>query len=210
MAAHLGLAMALLALLLYVVRASRDPADRAPPRPPRPRVAGCAPGAGRLGVRAVHDRRRRLHGRHAELRPRRTTSSATAPTTPAARSSRPCNGDFMPFGQARLVDIHLTHRVFMYLASLLVIALVVVALRRRPSARDRPRAWLAAAVLVAPGARGRAQRVARRVRGADRAAPGARHRCCGRASSALAFQLYPVRVPPGRPAAPSRAEAVAA
>ena len=41
-----------------------------------------------------------------------------------------CNGEFMPFGEARLVDIHLTHRAFMYLASLLVIALVVVALRR--------------------------------------------------------------------------------
>ena len=27
-----------------------------------------------------------------------------------------CNGEFMPFGEARLVDIHLTHRVFMYLA----------------------------------------------------------------------------------------------
>ena len=27
-----------------------------------------------------------------------------------------CNGDFMPFGQSRLVDIHLTHRAFMYLA----------------------------------------------------------------------------------------------
>jgi len=31
------------------------------------------------------------------------------------------------------VDIHLTHRVFMYLAVLAVIALIVVALRRRPS-----------------------------------------------------------------------------
>jgi heme a synthase len=41
-----------------------------------------------------------------------------------------CNGDFMPFGKARLVDIHLTHRAFMYLASLLVISLVVVAVRR--------------------------------------------------------------------------------
>jgi heme A synthase len=41
-----------------------------------------------------------------------------------------CNGDFMPFGKARLVDIHLTHRAFMYLASLLVIALVVTAVRR--------------------------------------------------------------------------------
>ena len=26
-----------------------------------------------------------------------------------------CNGDFMPFGKAELVDIHLTHRAFMYL-----------------------------------------------------------------------------------------------
>ncbi len=32
-----------------------------------------------------------------------------------------CNGDFMPFGKARLVDIHLTHRAFMYLAAILVI-----------------------------------------------------------------------------------------
>jgi cytochrome c oxidase assembly protein subunit 15 len=42
-----------------------------------------------------------------------------------------CNGDFMPFGQSRLVDIHLTHRAFMYLASVLLIALIVVLLRRR-------------------------------------------------------------------------------
>jgi heme A synthase len=41
-----------------------------------------------------------------------------------------CNGEFMPFGKARLVDIHLTHRAFMYLASLLVIALVATAIRR--------------------------------------------------------------------------------
>src|SRR3712207_9269749 len=43
-----------------------------------------------------------------------------------------CNGDFMPFGQARLVDIHLTHRAFMYIATILVIALIVMVLRRRP------------------------------------------------------------------------------
>ena len=41
-----------------------------------------------------------------------------------------CNGDFMPFGKARLVDIHLTHRAFMYLAAILVISMVVVAVRR--------------------------------------------------------------------------------
>jgi hypothetical protein len=45
-----------------------------------------------------------------------------------------CNGGFMPFGQSRLVNIHLTHRAFMYLASILLIALVALALRRCPSA----------------------------------------------------------------------------
>jgi heme A synthase len=56
-----------------------------------------------------------------------------------------CNGDFMPFGNARLVDIHLTHRAFMYLASLLVISLVVVAIRRGVLTRY---AWGLAGLLV--------------------------------------------------------------
>ena len=43
-----------------------------------------------------------------------------------------CNGDFMPFGESRLVDIHLTHRAFMYLDDLLVLTSSVLALRRRP------------------------------------------------------------------------------
>jgi heme A synthase len=56
-----------------------------------------------------------------------------------------CNGEFMPFGRAELVDIHLTHRAFMYLASILVIALVAVALRRRVAVRY---AWGLAALLA--------------------------------------------------------------
>ena len=56
-----------------------------------------------------------------------------------------CNGDFMPFGKTRLVDIHLTHRAFMYLASLLVISLVVVAIRRGVLTRY---AWGLAGLLV--------------------------------------------------------------
>ena len=46
-----------------------------------------------------------------------------------------CNGDFMPFGQARLVDIHLTHRAFMYLTTLLALALVAVAAAAAPEPR---------------------------------------------------------------------------
>ena len=56
-----------------------------------------------------------------------------------------CNGEFMPFGQAELVDIHLTHRACMYLASLLVIALVVVSLRRGVLTRQ---AWALAGLLA--------------------------------------------------------------
>jgi heme A synthase len=46
-----------------------------------------------------------------------------------------CNDGFMPFGESRLVNIHLTHRAFMYLASILVISLIVVALRRHIGVR---------------------------------------------------------------------------
>jgi heme A synthase len=56
-----------------------------------------------------------------------------------------CNGEFMPFGKARLVDIHLAHRAFMYLAAILVISLVVVAIRRGVLTRW---AWGLAALLV--------------------------------------------------------------
>jgi heme A synthase len=56
-----------------------------------------------------------------------------------------CNGDFMPFGKAELVDIHLTHRAFMYIAALLVTALVVVAVRRGVQTRL---AWALAGLLV--------------------------------------------------------------
>lgn len=58
-----------------------------------------------------------------------------------------CNGEFMPFGQARLVDIHLTHRLFMYIAVALVLALVVMTLRRRPDPGLVRGAWIALFIL---------------------------------------------------------------
>jgi heme A synthase len=59
-----------------------------------------------------------------------------------------CNDGFLPFGNSRLVDIHLTHRVFMYLATLLVVALVVMVLRRRPGPREARAAWALGGLLV--------------------------------------------------------------
>ena len=127
-AAHLGLAMALLALLLYVLRASKNPGAR-----------GVEGGRGfrPLAVAAVlfvlftivaggYMAGTQNYGR-ADYQPGDGAHYACGKEFPT------CNGDFMPFGQARLVDIHLTHRAFMYIATILVIALVVLSLRRRPS-----------------------------------------------------------------------------
>jgi heme A synthase len=54
-----------------------------------------------------------------------------------------CNGGFLPFGDARLVDIHLTHRVFMYITAVLVVWLAVAAFRRGLG----PTAWALLGVL---------------------------------------------------------------
>ena len=179
-AAHLGLAMLLLGLLLYLWRV----VDEVRPEPGGPRLRGLV------------DRRQR-RGASARWWP-----AATWPGTQnygradyqlgdgahhaCGKEFPTCNGEFMPFGDARLVDIHLTHRFFMYIASALVIALVVVALRRRVAVRY---AWALAALLAVAGAGGRAERLARRVRAADRAAPRARARCCGPPRSGMTLQL---------------------
>src|SRR6185436_14114768 len=42
-----------------------------------------------------------------------------------------CNGGFLPFGTSRAMDIHLTHRAFMYLASAAILALFVLVLAQR-------------------------------------------------------------------------------
>lgn len=60
-----------------------------------------------------------------------------------------CNGSFLPFGDTRLVDIHLTHRVFVYLTTLFVLSLIVLTLRRRPSPGVVRNAWIALAILGA-------------------------------------------------------------
>ena len=46
-----------------------------------------------------------------------------------------CVDRFMPFGEDRLIDIQLTHRAFMYLAAIAVLALVIVAIRQRARSR---------------------------------------------------------------------------
>ena len=137
-AAHLGLAMLLLGLLLYLWRAVNDarPADGGPRLRTLSVVASvfvlCTIVAG--GYMAGTQN----YGR-ADYQLGDGAHHACGKEFPT------CNGEFMPFGRAELVDIHLTHRFFMYVASILVVALVVVALRRRVAVRY---AWGLAGLLA--------------------------------------------------------------
>jgi len=144
-AAHLGLAMALLALLIYVWRASKpenvgaEPADGGPRFRPLAIVtsalAFCTIVAG--GYMAGTQN----YGR-ADYQLGDGAHHACGKEFPS------CNGGFLPFGETRLVDIHLTHRVFVYLTTALLVALIVLALRRRPSAGVVRGAWIAAGLLA--------------------------------------------------------------
>jgi heme A synthase len=129
-AAHLGLAMLLLGVLLYVLRAIRpevvggEPVDGG--RRFRPLAVTASAAVLCTIVAGGYMAGTQNYGR-ADYRIGDGAHHACGKEFPT------CNGEFMPFGEARLVDIHLTHRAFMYIASALVIALVVAALRRRPS-----------------------------------------------------------------------------
>jgi heme A synthase len=145
-AAHLGLAMALFALLIYIWRASKaenvgaDPADGGRGFRPLAVVASglvlCTIVAG--GYMAGTQN----YGR-ADYQLGDGAHHACGKEFPT------CNGGFLPFGETRLVDIHLTHRVLVYLTALFTIALIVLALRRRPSPGVVRNAWIAAGILAA-------------------------------------------------------------
>ena len=127
-AAHLGLAMLLLGLLLYLWRSLRG----AEPEDGGPRIRVLAIAATALVfctiVAGGYMAGTQNYGR-ADYQLGQGAHHACGKQFPT------CNGEFMPFGEAELVDIHLTHRAFMYLASLLVIALVVTALRKGVAVR---------------------------------------------------------------------------
>jgi heme A synthase len=136
-AAHLGLAMLLLGLLLYLWRKVTG----AEAESGGPRLRGLAIVATGFVLCTIvaggYMAGTQNYGR-ADYRIGDGAHHACGKEFPS------CNGEFMPFGESRLVDIHLTHRFFMYIASALVIALVVVALRRRVAVRY---AWALAGLL---------------------------------------------------------------
>jgi heme a synthase len=122
-AAHLGLAMLLLGLLIYMWRGVTG-ASQVDGGPRLRALAIVATGAVLCTVVAGGYMAGTQNYGRADYQLGDGAHHACGKEFPT------CNGEFMPFGEAELVDIHLTHRAFMYLASLLVIALVVVSLRR--------------------------------------------------------------------------------
>jgi heme A synthase len=129
-AAHLGLAMALFALTIYIWRASKPENLGSAPADGGPRFRPLAVAASALAfctiVAGGYMAGTQNYGR-ADYQLGDGAHHACGKEFPT------CNGDFMPFGQTRLVDIHLTHRFFVYLTTLAVLALIVLTLRRRPS-----------------------------------------------------------------------------
>jgi heme a synthase len=143
-AAHLGLAMLLLAVLYWIWRASRPETIGSDPPDGGTRYRGLAWVASGLVLCTIvaggYMAGTQNYGK-ADYRLGDGAHHACGKQFPT------CNGEFMPFGEARLVDIHLTHRFFMYLAVIAVLALVVLTLRRRPDPGLVRGAWLALGIL---------------------------------------------------------------
>ena len=133
-AAHLGLAMLLLGLVLYIRRASSPQSSVLSPQSSGPWLRPLAVAASAVVFLTIvaggYMAGTQNYGRP-DYRIGDGAHHACGKEFPS------CNGEFMPFGEARLVDIHLTHRAFVYLATLLLVALVVLTVGRglkRPAA----------------------------------------------------------------------------
>jgi heme A synthase len=137
-AAHLGLAMLLLGGLLYLWRAVRGARTESG----GPRLRGLAIAATAAVFCTVvaggYMAGTQNYGR-ADYQLGDGAHHACGKEFPT------CNGGVMPFGEARLVDIHLTHRAFVYLSTIILVALIVVALRRQVAVRQ---AWALAGLLT--------------------------------------------------------------
>ena len=145
-AAHLGLAMLLLGLLILLRRAA-DPQATPPPvaaRALRPVTAVTAvlvlativAGGYVAGTEYHGTQDQPLVGAHSACGQGWSTDQVPG-----------CNGQgFLSFGQSRLADIQLTHRLLMYLTAASVLLMTALALRRGPPNRAF---WIAPLILIA-------------------------------------------------------------
>ena len=136
-AAHLGIAMLQIGILLYIARLGSIRADASgrgerllAQRPSGTRavrtLAICASVATLATIVAGgYMSASQLHGTPQE----RATAD---PHTACGTDFPTCGGsEILPFGRSRALDIHLTHRAFMYVTVVLVLALFLTVLRQR-------------------------------------------------------------------------------
>jgi heme A synthase len=128
-AAHLGLAMLLLGLLIATRRAAE-----APEREPASPAAGESRGLRGLAALAATLLLATIVAgglvAGTEKEGAEGVGASQGAHTACGDQFPTCNDELLPFGTSRLVDIQLTHRVLMFLASIALIAFAVAALRR--------------------------------------------------------------------------------
>jgi heme A synthase len=145
-AAHLGLAMLLLGML-FVLRRSAEPATAPPPQTTgRLRALSLVTSLLVLAtiVAGGYVAGTEYHGTpEADVVAGAHTACGTGWNT---NQFPGCNGQgFLSFGQSRLADVQLTHRLLMYLTAIAVVAMAALALRRRVPSRAF---WIAPLILV--------------------------------------------------------------
>jgi heme A synthase len=135
-AAHLGTAMLLLGLLLWLSFKARSVAATDADEPIRAPVRGLKPYAATAAVLLLGAIVAGGYMAGTEEEGVNEVGPNIAGAHLACGHQFPTCGDkFLPFGNNRLTDIHLTHRVFVYAATIAVIALLGVAFAR--GSRDR-------------------------------------------------------------------------
>lgn len=129
-AAHLGLAMLLIGLLLLLRRLASEP-DGAPVSGSRSlRVMSLVASLLILATIVAGGLVAGTEGEGTAVEPVAGAHTACGKEFPS------CGDSFLPFGNDRLMDIQLTHRLFMYLTAIAVFALVAIALRQHVRSRS--------------------------------------------------------------------------
>ena len=135
-AAHLGAAMLLLGLLLWLAIKSRSEAALSSGEAVRSPVRGLKPYAATAAALLFCAIVAGGYMAGTEERGTAEVGPNVAGAHMACGYDFPtCGSSFLPFGNNRLTDIHLTHRVFVYAATLAIIVLLGVAFAR--GSRDR-------------------------------------------------------------------------
>jgi heme A synthase len=129
-AAHLGLAMLLLGLLIVLRRLAQPAATSPPAEGSRALRATAAVATVLLLCTIVAGGY--IAGTEGEGTPNQPVMGAHLA---CGQQFPTCLNKFMPFQYGRLVDIQLTHRLFMYLTAIAVLAMSAVAIRRKAASR---------------------------------------------------------------------------